>query len=94
MMRTEAAGFLASGTAIAILLFIPFRKYEKWSYWAMSAIGITEYAPTFFANYYVSKVTLGSPPWQLMLLLIFSMLLALILSLTHHKKIGDINEEI
>ena len=86
MMRTEAAGFLAAGTAIGILLFVPFRKHEKWSYWAMSIIGIIEYAPTFFANYHVSEVTQASPPWQLMLVLMLSMLAALILSLASDKK--------
>lgn len=86
MMRTEAAGFLAAGTAIGILLCVPFIKHEKWSYWAMSTIGIIEYTPTFFANYHVSNVTQASPPWQLMLILIFSMLIALVLSLASHKK--------
>ena len=94
MMRTEAAGFLATATAIIFLLFIPFRKYEKWSYWAIPTIGIVEYIPTFFANYHVSTVSLASPPWQLMLLLIVSMLFALILSLMSYEEIRNINENI
>lgn len=92
MMRTEAAGFLASGTAIGFLLFIPFRKGEKWSYWAMSTIGIVEYVPTFFANYHVSTVTNASPPWLLMLILIISMLLALILALASHERVTGLHE--
>jgi hypothetical protein len=86
MMRTEAAGFLAAGTAIGILLLVPFLNNEKWSYWAMSAIGGVEYVPTFVANYHVSTVTQASPPWQLMLILIFSVLIALMLALKSHKK--------
>jgi len=36
MMRTEGAGFLATAAAFVILLWIPFRKFEPWSYWAIS----------------------------------------------------------
>lgn len=64
MMRTEGAGFLASSVAIAVLLFIPFRRGEGWSCWAMSAVGIVEHVPTFLANLHVSRVTSASPPWQ------------------------------
>jgi hypothetical protein len=92
MMRTEAAGFLASAIALGFLLCIPFRRHEKWSYWAMSTIGIVEYLPTFFANYHVSKVTLASPPWPLMLFLIFSLVLALSLSLAFHKTVKGANQ--
>ena len=64
MMRTEGAGFLASSVAIAILLFVPFRRGEMWSCWAMSAVGIVEHFPTFLANLHVSQTTSASPPWQ------------------------------
>jgi len=77
MMRTEAAGFMASGVAIAFLLFIPFRRFELWSCWAMTTIGIVEYLPTLLANYHVSNVSQASPPWPLMLSLIISLILAL-----------------
>lgn len=77
MMRTEAAGFMASGVAIAFLLLIPFRRFELWPCWAMTIIGIVEYLPTLLANYHVSNVSQASPPWPLMLLLIISLVLAL-----------------
>jgi len=77
MMRTEAAGFLASGVAITFLLLIPFRRLELWSCWAMSTIGIVEYFPTLLANYHVSNVSQASPPWPLMLTLIISLIIAL-----------------
>lgn len=64
MMRTEGAGFLASSVAIAAILFVPFRRGEVWSCWAMSAVGIVEHVPTFFANWHVAETTSASPPWQ------------------------------
>lgn len=85
MMRTEAAGFLASGLALTILLAIPFRRRETWSCWAMTMIGAVEYLPTFFANYHVSSVSLASPPWPLILIMIISLIAALMFGLSGIK---------
>lgn len=93
MMRTEAAGFLSAGVALAILLFVALQKNELWLFLTMSAVGIIEYLPTFFANYHVSQVTQASPPWELMLSLILSLFLAAILSLASAGKLKDTNED-
>lgn len=77
MMRTEGAGFLATATALAFLLYFPFRKREAWSFWAITTIGVVEYSPSLMANYYVASVTQASPPWLLMLLLMLSLFGAL-----------------
>ena len=86
MMKTEGAGFLAAATALSLLLFFPFRKFEKWSYWAMTSIGIVEYLPSLFANYNISSVTNASPPWLLMLCLTLSLVLALVLASIGHSE--------
>ncbi len=86
MMRTEGAGFLAAASALVILLSIPFRKFEKWSYWAITVIGSVEYFPSLMANYHVASVTNASPPWLLMLTLTLSLFLALILANIGHRE--------
>lgn len=86
MMKTEGAGFLAAATALSFLLYFPFRKFEKWSYWAMTIIGVVEYLPSVLANYYVSTVTAASPPWLLMLFLMLSLILALVLANIGHNE--------
>ena len=63
MMRTEAAGFLASGTAILLLLFIPYLNEERWAPYAITAIGIVEYLPSAIATFNVAQSTNASPPW-------------------------------
>jgi len=88
MMRTEGAGFLAAATALMFLLYFPFRKLEKWSFLAMTTIGVVEYFPSLIANYYVSSVTNASPPWLLMLLLTLSLLTALVLANIGHGEQG------
>lgn len=86
MMRTEGAGFLSAATALILLLCFPFRKFEKWSYLAMTAVGVVEYLPSLLANYHVSLVTNASPPWQLMLSLTLSLFVALILANIGYKE--------
>ena len=87
MMRTEGAGFLAAATALIFLMFFPFRRLEKWSFWAMTTIGVVEYLPSLIANHHVASVTNASPPWLFMLLLIVSLLLALFLANIGHGEL-------
>ena len=86
MMRTEGAGFLAAATALMFLLWFPFRKFEAWSYWAMTAVGLVEYVPTLIANYHVATVTSAAPPWPLMLALSLSLLVALCSASLGHRE--------
>ena len=77
MMRTEAAGFLASALAIAILLLIPFRRKERWASFAIFCVGVLEYLPTAVATYLVAQTSNGNPPWALMFAEIGSLCIAL-----------------
>ncbi|WP_290575997.1 hypothetical protein [Ketobacter sp.] len=81
MMRTEGAGFMSSGIAIAILLAIPFRKREVWCYWAMAIIGIVEHVPSMIGAMNTSQLTPASSPWQLNLLGVVLLVVGLVMSL-------------
>ena len=89
MMKTEGAGLLSSALAIGILLYIPFKKREKWSYWAMAAIGIVEHVPGLIGAYNTSQATPASSPWQLSLLGIVLLIAGLILSLSSNARIAN-----
>lgn len=81
MMRTEGAGFLATSLAMTILLLIPFRQKQAWSYWAITAIGLVEYLPTLIATFNVARITPALPPWLAVLLGCVTLLIALFLAL-------------
>lgn len=89
MMKTEGAGFLSSALAIGILLYIPFKRREIWSYWAMATIGIVEHVPGLIGAYNTSQATPASSPWQLSLLGVVLLLAGLILSLNSDAKIEN-----
>ena len=86
MMRTEGAGFLAAATAIGILLFIPFRRREIWSFWAIALIGIVEHIPSMIGAYNTTQSTPASSPWQLNLLGVVLLLIGLYLALKSKSK--------
>ena len=86
MMRTEGAGFLASAVAIAILLLIPFRRREVWSFWAMTVVGLVEHVPTLVATYHVSQTTAANPPWPITLALMVLLLIGLLLALSANRE--------
>ena len=85
MMRTEAAGFLASALAIFILLFIPFRKRQRWASVAICAVGIVEYLPSALATFRVSTLTEANPPWMALCVGILLLIVGLVLSLSEFK---------
>lgn len=89
MMKTEGAGFLSSALAIAILLYIPFRRREIWSYWAMAAIGIVEHVPGLIGAYNTSQATPASSPWQLSLLGIVLLITGLILAINSQGNVPN-----
>lgn len=80
MMRTEGAGFLASATAIGILLMIPFRQGLPWTAWAMTLVGTVEHFPTLVANDSVAAQSNASPPWPAAALGIATLVLGWFLS--------------
>ena len=81
MMRTEGAGFMSSGIAIAFLLAIPFRRKEVWCFWAMATIGFVEHIPSMIGAINTSQMTPASSPWQLNLLGMILLVIGLVLSL-------------
>lgn len=54
-----------AGLAIAILLFVPFRRRESWSRWAILAIGYVFYIPMLGGALYLASTTGASSPWWL-----------------------------
>ncbi|MBE9060376.1 hypothetical protein [cf. Phormidesmis sp. LEGE 11477] len=63
LMKVAGGGWLATAFATAALLFIPFRKGMRWSYWALPAVGLPAALTSLYATIYVTQNTPASPPW-------------------------------
>lgn len=66
-IKGMGAGSIAVTMALFILLAIPFRRGERWAYWAVPLIGMVFTALTAYAAYTIDVRTPASPPWRLTL---------------------------
>lgn len=81
LMRVVGGGFIAAAIAIVGLLWIPYRRGEKWSLWAIAAVGICVWASALYASISVTKDTPATGPWSTALFCIVLLLVGLGLSL-------------
>lgn len=63
LMRVSGGGWLAATISMAFLLFIPFRKGERWANWAFALVGLSSAVPTLIATFMVKFGSPANPPW-------------------------------
>lgn len=85
LMRVGGGGWLAVAGAIAILLLIPFRRNERWAFWAVPLIGLFAAVPTLYATLLVKARTPASPPWFGAAAAIALLVLGFVLSVPRRK---------
>lgn len=70
-LRGGGGGFVIGGVAIALLLFIPFRRGEVWAHRAVPGLVLLCGLSAFFTSATLARLTPGAPPWQLTLVMVF-----------------------
>jgi len=68
---------LSTGLFMLVLLLIPFRAGEIWAGYAIGLIGLIGTLPLGFIVYRVKTQTAGNPPFALMVILNFLLILGL-----------------
>ena len=71
---------LVPGIAMGILLFVPFQRGDAWARWAITVIGLMTLLPATYIAATLASATGASIPWPLLLVPVFLLLLAFILS--------------
>jgi hypothetical protein len=64
LMEVAAAGWLALGTLVLLLVAFPIRRGERWARFAAPAALLIFYVPTLLATLSVLNETPASPPWR------------------------------
>lgn len=81
LMKVVAGAWIAASSAMALLLFFPFRRGERWSYYAIPLTGLLVSGSSLYATLYVRGNTPANPPWIAaavsMVLLVAGLLLSL-----------------
>ena len=79
LMEVAAAGWLALGTLMLLLVAFPIRRGERWARWAAPSAALLFYVPTFLATLSVLQHTPASPPWHGNLFMCVASVLAFLL---------------
>lgn len=69
-LRGGGGGFVIGGVSILLLLLFPFRRGETWSLRATPALVLLCGLSALFTSSTLARLTPGSPPWQLTLVMI------------------------
>jgi hypothetical protein len=94
LMKVSGGGYISVAVALAVLLFIPFRKGENWARWSIPAIGIPAILIVNYAGLTIILNTPGRPPLIAGPIAIAFFLTGLILSAKRNKETTDKTSEI
>ena len=64
VIKAMGAGSIAVTLALMLLLWIPFRRGERWARWAVPFVGMTFTTLTAYAAYTIDINTPASTPWR------------------------------
>ena len=64
VIKAMGAGSIAVTLALMLLLWIPFRRGERWARWAVPVVGMTFTTLTAYAAYTIDINTPASTPWR------------------------------
>lgn len=64
VIRGMGAGSFAVALALLLILLIPFRRGDRWSFWAVPLIGVVFTALTAYAAITIDTLTPASTPWR------------------------------
>ncbi len=81
LMRVAGGGFLATGMAVILLIYLYIKTTEEWIIFIIPTIGFVTSLSSLYATLLVKNRTPGLPPVNLTLLSIGLMLTGFILSL-------------
>jgi hypothetical protein len=70
MLNGAGGLMLLTSFILIVLLIIPFRQNERWSFWAIPLIGISAMLITIRAAVFVDVNTPANPPWLALLIVI------------------------
>ncbi|KGY14211.1 hypothetical protein NM22_01775 [Vibrio tubiashii] len=84
-MKSVSAGFLSSGLAVLVLLFLPFRRGEQWAAYAILALIYTQVGIISSRTYDVAVNTAANPPLLPLVLVLVAATVGFVLAIMSRK---------
>jgi hypothetical protein len=81
LLRLGGIAQLSTGIALGILTLIPFRRRQRWAYWAIPIIGFIYGAPIAYGAYALHSSTQAATPWKVVVIILLVLLVAYLLTL-------------
>jgi hypothetical protein len=81
-------GQLSTGIALGILTLIPFRRGQRYAYWAIPVIGFIYCAPITYGAHALHYSTQAATPWKVVMILSLVLLAAYLLTVRSSPEEG------
>jgi cobalamin synthase len=88
LLRLGGIGQLTTGITLGILALIPFRRGQRWAYWAIPIIGFIYGTPIAYGAYALHHSTQAATPWKAVVIILLVLLVAFLLTL---RSAGEVN---
>ena len=82
LMKSLGGAWLSTLVAFWAILFVPFRRGERWAIYMLPVIGLTSSIPSLYSNFYIMANTPAEPPWIAITIGIVLIITAFLLSLS------------
>ena len=81
LLRLGGIGQLSTGITLGILTLIPFRRGQRWAYWAIPIIGFIYGTPIAYGAYALHRSTQAATPWKVVVIILLVLLVAYFLTI-------------
>jgi hypothetical protein len=88
LLKLGGMGQLSQGITLGILTLIPFKRGQRWAYWAIPIIGFIYGTPIAYGAYALHRSTQAATPWKAIVIILLALLVAFLLTL---KSAGEVN---
>ena len=88
LLQLGGIGQLSTGLTLGVLTLIPFRRGQRWAYWAIPMIGFIYGAPIAYGAYALHRSTQATTPWKPVVIILLVLVVAYLLTL---RSAGEVN---
>ncbi len=91
LLQLGGIGLLSTGLTLGVLTLIPFKRGERWAYWAIPIIGFIYGTPIAYGAYAFHRSTQAATPWKAVVIILLVLLVAFLLTLRWAEEVNPLH---